>query len=108
MYKSARRTIVFSVILALVLIPLGPALLVEQNSYASPYSSDTNEKPGASAMTFDLVIARPLGIIGTATGAAVLVLSSPFLAIGGKVGEASQHLFIKPVRYTFKRPLGHL
>ena len=62
--------------------------------------------PGAGAMTYDLVLLRPLGIAATIGGGAIFVVSLPFSAIGGNVGRAWEALFVQPVAFTFARPLG--
>jgi hypothetical protein len=41
-------------------------------------------------------------------GSVVFVLSLPFSALGGNVGEAADKLVVDPARYTFVRPLGHV
>ena len=47
----------------------------------------TVEAPKAYSMIGDLVIARPLLIGATVLGAAAFVVSLPFTALGGNVGE---------------------
>ena len=64
-------------------------------------------QPGAGAMFIDAVLVRPLGVVATALGAVTWVVSLPFSALGGNVGEAADMLIKAPAVYTFKRPLGH-
>jgi hypothetical protein len=64
------------------------------------------ERPGAAAMVADLLVARPLGIAFTAIGTTVFVVSLPFSALGGNVGEAAEKLVVEPARETFVRCLG--
>ena len=54
----------------------------------------------------DAVIARPLGILATAAGAAVWGISLPFSLLGGNAGEAADKLVGGPARETFVRCLG--
>ena len=64
------------------------------------------QTPKAYAMLGDLIIARPLLIGATATGAVAFVVSLPFTALGGNVKEAGQALVADPAREAFARCLG--
>jgi hypothetical protein len=66
---------------------------------------DTNT-PKGYAMLGDLIIARPLLIGATAIGAVAFVVSLPFTALGGNVGEAGEALVLEPGREAFVRCLG--
>jgi len=83
--------------------PTSTAALAEDNSL---YSS-VDERPGAGAMTFDLLAARPLGLAATALGFGVFVLQLP-LAIVQEDGVRGpwESLVVTPAKYTFTRPLG--
>ncbi len=80
------------------------AEVVQQNASGDPLY--TVEAPKGYAMVGDLVIARPLLIGGTAIGAAAFIVSLPFTALGGNVGEAAQSLVVEPGREAFVRCLG--
>ena len=71
---------------------------------AKEYIEDLDEKGGY--MVGDLAVLRPLGIVATAVGALVYVISLPFSLAGGNEQEARQKLVIDPAKYTFSRPLG--
>ena len=64
------------------------------------------QKPSAMAMTGDLLLARPIGLVTTVAGSAVFLLTLPFTAMGGNVGEAGEVLVAGPARATFVRCLG--
>lgn len=64
------------------------------------------EKPTAFEMVGDLIIARPAGLLITAVGATAFVVSLPFSAVGGNVGESADQLVVGPARATFVRCLG--
>lgn len=64
------------------------------------------EDRNAPAMIFDILLLRPLGLVGLAVGTAVFVVSLPFSALGGNTGEAAKKLVVAPAKYTFTRPLG--
>lgn len=70
-------------------------------AYAAP-----EEEPTALAMTGDLIIARPLGVVVTAVGAAAFVVSLPFSAAGGNIEQAADALVVGPAKETFVRCLG--
>ena len=80
------------------------AEVVQQNVSGDPLY--TAEAPKGYAMIGDLVIARPLLIGATAIGAAAFVVSLPFTALGGNVGEAAQSLVVEPGKEAFVRCLG--
>ena len=58
---------------------------------------------GAAA---DLLLSRPGGLVATAVGAAVLVVTLPFSLLSGTTNEAAQKLVVEPADHTFRRPLG--
>lgn len=80
------------------------AEVVQQNSSGDP--AYTTGAPRAFSMVGDLLIARPLLIGATVIGAAVFVVSLPFTALGGNVGEAADALVGEPGREAFVRCLG--
>ena len=71
---------------------------------AEEYSEDLSDKGGY--MVGDLLVIRPVGIVATAVGTVVYVISLPFSLAGGNEEEARQKLLIEPAEYTFTRPLG--
>lgn len=73
---------------------------------AVPAQAAQEDEPSAAAMAGDLIIARPLGIVATTLGAAAFVVSLPFSAAGGNVGQAADTLVVGPARETFVRCLG--
>ncbi|MEQ8858295.1 MAG: hypothetical protein RIC56_06580 [Pseudomonadales bacterium] len=73
---------------------------------ATPAWAAPEDEPSAAAMTGDLLIARPLGIVATTLGTAAFIVSLPFSAAGGNVGEAADTLVVGPARETFVRCLG--
>jgi hypothetical protein len=80
-----------------------PALAYEGSSGDPSY---TIQNPPAFAMIGDLLIARPLLVAATVIGAGVFVVSLPFTAFGGGIGEAGQALVLDPGRSAFARCLG--
>lgn len=66
----------------------------------------TIQNPPAYAMIGDLLITRPLLVVATVIGAGVFVVSLPFTALGGGVGDAGQALVVDPAKAAFVRCLG--
>jgi hypothetical protein len=64
------------------------------------------EKPSALAMTGDAIFVRPAMLAITLVGTAVFIISSPFSALGGNLGEAANVLIVDPAKTTFVRCLG--
>lgn len=64
------------------------------------------QNPPAYAMIGDLLIARPLLVVATVIGTAAFVVSLPFTALGGGIGDAGQALVVDPAKAAFVRCLG--
>jgi hypothetical protein len=75
-------------------------------SNAAAYMGDTGEPATAGTMLADTVLVRPLTLVGTAVGVVAFVVTLPFSALGGNVGDAGRILVVEPAKYTFVRPLG--
>ncbi len=73
-------------------------------SAAESDGSVTGDK--ATDMVVDLVVLRPLGLVGTVLGSVLTVVALPFTIPSGSVGDSARALVVKPAEYTFKRPLG--
>lgn len=73
---------------------------------ATPAWAAEEEAPSALAMTGDVLIARPVGLVITTIGTAAFIVSLPFSAAGGNVSEAADTLVVGPARETFVRCLG--
>jgi hypothetical protein len=98
MFKIAKKTLVLVMVASLLIIPFGSTALAQEY-----FETDD---PGGGEMIFDLVVVRPVGLVATAIGSVVFVLSWPFSALGGNSDVAGQKLVKDPAAYTFKRPLG--
>ena len=98
MHKLAKKTLILAMVAAMMIIP------VANTALASEYFE--SENPSGGEMMFDLVVVRPVGIVATAVGCIVFVVSSPFSALGGNIDTANEKLIKDPAAFTFKRPLG--
>lgn len=72
-------------------------------------SADATESPtgdrGAD-MAADLVLVRPLGLIGAVLGTVGFVVALPFTLPSGSAGDTAKAWIGAPLEYTFNRPLG--
>lgn len=77
---------------------------------AAPAGAVTMEEaePSSTAIVFDVLITRPLGLAAAALGAAVFVVALPFSIPTRSVGLAADKLVSDPLRFTFKRPVGEI
>lgn len=78
--------------------------VAQQNSSGDPLY--TANAPKAFSMMGDLLIARPFLIAATVVGAVAFVVSLPFTAAGGNIGEAGHALVVEPGEAAFVRCLG--
>ncbi len=85
---------------------LGAALVVSLSAPAAAQEADTVLGDRGSDMAADLLIVRPLGIVGTVIGAGLFVVSLPFTLPTGSTGDAAREMIGEPFEYTFNRPLG--
>ena len=69
---------------------------------------DDHRPHDAEDIIFDAVFLRPFGVLATAFGSIVFVVSLPFSLPGGNTHEVAQRLIVDPFRYTFTRPLGEV
>jgi len=65
-----------------------------------------NDRPTGLAMAGDVLIARPMLLVGTVLGNGMFLVSLPFTALGGNVKEAAHTLVLGPAHATFMRCLG--
>jgi hypothetical protein len=76
---------------------------------AQAYGESIDESPSATAMAFDLLIVRPLGLVATVGGMALFIAQLPLAVIQLDVPDVpNKKLVVEPARYTFVRPLGEM
>ncbi|WP_085580904.1 MULTISPECIES: multidrug transporter [unclassified Pseudomonas] len=92
-----------ALLIALSLCASLPARATEGGSGDPRYAI---QNPPAYAMIGDLLIARPLLTVATVIGAGVFVVSLPFTALGGGIGDAGEALVVAPAKAAFARCLG--
>ncbi|MBA56994.1 MAG: hypothetical protein CMK89_21300 [Pseudomonadales bacterium] len=93
--KSTFRSVM--VALSMALFAAAPAVSQAQT---------VTDRPSGLEMTGDVLLVRPLTLVATVIGTGLFVVSLPFSALGGNVGEAGNTLVVTPFKSTFLRCLG--
>ncbi len=95
---------------ALIAGSLGSPVFAYQSSTSGclerDYYTECEGEPTGGMMMWDALMMRPVGIIGTALGSVVWLVSYPFAALGGNTDQSTQKLVADPIEWTFQRPLG--
>ena len=102
--KNANRKLV-TYLMAFALA-LGNLSIATSASAGETY--DFSAKPRSGEVLLDTFIMRPVMLLGTVVGAATFLVSLPFSALGGNVGDSAETLVMEPAEYTFLRPLGDI
>lgn len=97
MYNVLKHITIAAIAVSLLLTPFGA---MAEASY------DGMESATDAAMAADAVVVRPLGLVSLVAGFGLFLVSSPFSALGGNIGEAWGTLVTAPAKFTFVRPLG--
>lgn len=95
---SFKRFTIVLLVLVLVAVPWC--------AMASSGMVTTDYQVTVAAMAGDAIVVRPLGIASVVLGFGLFIVSSPFSALGGNIGDAWSTLVDRPARFTFVRPLG--
>ncbi len=83
------------------------ALLISMTSVSfAEYSYYDDEAITEEEVIVDLLLARPLGVVGSAVGIVIHGVGLLFSVPGENFGETAEVLVEKPLNYTFNRPLG--
>jgi len=101
MVRTMRKVLAILTVVAVAVTFMAPPALAAAGDLVIDEAS-------GDVMIFDLVFLRPVGLLATIGGTVAFVLSLPFSALGGNVGEAAEKLVVDPARFTFVRPLGHM
>ncbi len=94
---ALKRTVAF--LLAALMLTL---------AYSPAQAATIEEEPSSSAIVFDVLITRPLGLVATAVGAGVFIAGLPFTIPTRSVAVAADKLIVDPLRFTFRRPVGEM
>lgn len=86
------------------LVAMAMAVWASMPGFAN--AAAVNDRPSGLEMAADVLLARPLLLVSTVVGTGLFVVSLPFSALGGNVGEAGSTLVATPFKATFVRCLG--
>lgn len=75
-------------------------------SSVTPAFADGHNEPSASAIIFDSVLVKPLGVATIAIGIGAFVATLPFTLPSRSLGVAGKKLIKEPFVFTFLRPVG--
>jgi len=103
MKNANRKLITYLMVFALA---LGNLSMATSASAGESYNFDS--KPPSGNVLLDAFLMRPAMLVATVFGAATFLVSLPFSALGGNVGDSAQTLVLEPAQYTFLRPLGEI
>ncbi len=92
--------------LSTILVHAAAALMLVFAANAQADDEIIDDTPSAEAMTFDLLIMRPLCLVGTVAGVAIFVVALPVNLLTLNIAEPARRLIVEPVKYTFTRELG--
>lgn len=86
----------------------GEGVSAETRGHAGPsqVASLRSGDPGPVEMIIDGLVVRPLSLVMTVVGTVAFIVTIPYSALGGNVGEAAEQLVVGPASYTFTRCLG--
>ena len=58
------------------------------------------------AIPADILLVRPVTLVGTVVGTALFIVALPFSIPSGSVKTTANRLIVEPFKWTFTRPLG--
>lgn len=98
MFNPLKHMMIVAVAVSLLMTPL--------SAMAKDVYGDTASATTDATMAADAIVVRPLGIVSLVAGFGLFIVSSPFSALGGNIGEAWETFVTAPATFTFARPLG--
>ena len=69
---------------------------------------EVDTAPTAEQMAADLIVMRPLSLVGTVLGTGIFIVALPFNALTLNFADPARRLILEPAKYTFVRPLGEI
>ncbi len=69
-------------------------------------NDNSSEPPSVADVAGDILVIRPLGLVGMTLGAAAFVISLPVTSLLKKTDQASEFLIGDPYNYYINKPLG--
>ena len=91
----------FATFFAAAVLTLSSTAAVAQQDYI------LDNSPTGGAMAVDLLLVRPVALVGTVLGVGLFVLQLPLALFQGELpAEPARKLVMEPVKFTFMRRLG--
>lgn len=84
------------------------AVSADQTASEAEATVQIDDAPSGEQMGLDLLLVRPLSLVGTVLGIGVFVVSTPFCALAWNCVDPARRLVLEPAQYTFTRDLGDL
>jgi hypothetical protein len=101
---SLRKGIIIGIVAMVLYGIVGlPPVVWAQETY-TPQQMET--KPTGTEIMFDLLVMRPVGMVGLAMGTTLFVAALPFLLVTGSAENAADTLVDEPFTFTFVRGMG--
>lgn len=103
MGRRIRKLFAALCVLALLVAAGSPAYAASNRSMSAMMEGTDPVSP-----TFDLLILRPVGMVGLVGGFSLFVISSPIMLITRphEIGTPWNNMVVKPAQYVWSDPLG--
>jgi len=105
MQTMTKKLAGYLMVCVLIMTSLSLPMTASASSYN--YMSDSNAPTGGTMMA-DAFLVRPFMLVSTLVTTVTFIITLPFSALGGNVGESATTLVAEPAAYTFTRPMGQL
>lgn len=96
--KKMKHTITSIALVSMMSVSMAASAVVADEGSMS--------RPTVWAMGIDAGLVRPVGLAATIIGVGLFVVTLPFSALGGNIGESAERLVVDPAKMTFLRCLG--
>jgi hypothetical protein len=93
---------------AVALAAASLTLLASTSVVAAEYGDSVSAAPSAEAMSVDLILIRPLGVVATVLGTGLFIASLPLDLIAWNFKDPAKRLVVEPAKFTFTRDLGDI
>ena len=94
---SLKKGIVIGIIVTVLICLLGAPQMVWAQMEA---------KPSGTEIMYDIIVVRPLGMVGLTLGTALFIVAFPFLLVTGSAEDGADALVNEPFNFTFVRGMG--
>lgn len=92
--KKSVAFLLTAVMLSVAAIPAGAAPI--------------RQEPSSTAVVYDVLLLRPLGLVATTVGTALFIAGLPFTIPSQSVKVTADKLVAAPFNFTFRRPIGNM